>query len=89
MGEVNIIPIKVIPISIERLETDVVKIRKGEAKLPSLRIEKQNFWELLYEGGGRWMWDYISDNTSDPIWIPQACKQGTIIMATDESYDRQ
>ena len=89
MGEVNIIPTKVIPISVERIETDVVKIKKGEAKLPSLQMKKSTFWESLYEGGGRWMWDYVCDNNSEPSWIPQACEQGTIIMATDRSYDRK
>ncbi len=35
------------------------------------------------------MWDYVSDRTSEPSWIPQALEQGTVILATDGSYNRK
>jgi hypothetical protein len=43
---------KVIPISVNKMESDVVKIRKGGGNLPRLRRETHKFWDLLYEGGG-------------------------------------
>jgi hypothetical protein len=52
LGEVNIIPMKVIPISVDKMESDVVKIRKGGGNLPRLRQETREFWDSFYEGGG-------------------------------------
>ncbi len=34
LGEVNLIPIKVVPISVGKVEPDVIKIREGGASLP-------------------------------------------------------
>ncbi len=45
LGEVNIIPIKVVPISVDKVEPDVVKIRGGGGNLPSLRQEVCEFWD--------------------------------------------
>jgi hypothetical protein len=89
LGEVNIISMKVIPISVDKMESDVVKIKKGGGNLPRLRQETRKFWDLLYEEGGKWMWDYVSDRISEPSWIPRALKQGTVILATDRSYNRK
>jgi hypothetical protein len=66
LGEVNIIPMKVIPISVDKMESDVVKIRKGGGNLPRLRRETHEFWDSLYDKGGKWMWDYVLDRISEP-----------------------
>jgi hypothetical protein len=40
-------------------------------------------------GGGTWMWDYMSDVTSEPSWIPLALERGTAVLTTDGSYNRR
>ncbi len=35
------------------------------------------------------MWDYVSDRISEPSWIPRALEQGTVILATDGSYNKK
>ncbi len=62
LGEVNIIPTKVVPISITSISEDVVSV-KGERSslLPPLQKTKPTFWESLMKGSGKWMWGYISD----------------------------
>ncbi len=89
LGEVNIIPIKVVPISVDKVESDVIKIRGGGATLPRLQQKAHTFWEGLYQGGGTWMWDYMSDPTSEPSWLLLALERGTAVLATDGSYDRK
>ncbi len=34
------------------------------------------------------MGDYISDKESDPLWLKEALKQGSAILATNGSYSR-
>ncbi len=72
LGEVNIVPIKVVPISVDKVESDVIKIRGGGTTLPLLQQKAQTFWEGLYLRGGTWMWDYMLDVTSEPSWLPLA-----------------
>jgi hypothetical protein len=47
LGEVNIIPIKVVQITIDKVKPDVIKIRGGGAALPRLQQETQTFWDSL------------------------------------------
>jgi hypothetical protein len=35
------------------------------------------------------MWDYVSDVTSEPSWLPLALERGTAFLATDGSYNRK
>ncbi len=35
------------------------------------------------------MWDYVLDRILEPSWIPRALEQGTVILATDGSYNRK
>jgi hypothetical protein len=84
--EVSTVPIRVILILVNRAESDVIKIRGGGVALPCLRQRVCSFWESLHYCRGIWMWDYVSDATTDPDWLPGALKQGTAILATDGSY---
>ncbi len=89
LGEVNIVSIKVVPISVDKVESDVIKIREGGATLPPLQQKAQTFWKGLYQGGGTWMWDYVLDVTSEPSWLQLALERGTSVLATDGSYNRK
>ena len=89
MVKVNIIPIKVVPISDDRVETDVIKNRGGGASLQRLQRQAQSFWDGLHQGGGAWMWEFVSNVTSEPSWLPLALESGTVVLATDGSYDRK
>ncbi len=51
LGEVNIIPIKVIPISVDKVESDVIKIRGGGATLPRLQQKSTDFLGGPLPGG--------------------------------------
>ncbi len=35
------------------------------------------------------MWDFVSNVTSEPSWLPLALESGTVVLATDGSYDRK
>ncbi len=35
------------------------------------------------------MWDFVSDVTSEPSWLLLALESGTVVIATDGSYDRK
>jgi hypothetical protein len=83
-----VVPTKVIPITVSKVEEDVVVVMRDGPCLPSLQPTKLLFWELLHAGGGDWMWDYVSDKESDPLWLKEALEQGTAILATDRSYSR-
>jgi hypothetical protein len=66
LEEVTIIPIKVAPITVNKVEPDDIKIRGGGLALPPcLQQETQTFWDSLYQGGDTWMWDYMLDMTSE------------------------
>ncbi len=88
LGEVNVVPTKVVPITVSKVEEDVVVVKGGEPHLPSLQPTKLLFWELLHAGGRDRMWDYVSDEELDPLWPKEALEQGTAILATDGFYSR-
>jgi hypothetical protein len=84
LGEVNIIPTKVIPISITSIAEDVVSVKgEGSSLLLPLQATKPTFWESLMEDGGEWMWDYVSNRSSELLWLKTALEQGMAILATD------
>jgi hypothetical protein len=84
LGEVNIIPTNVIPISISSISEDVVSVKgEGPSPLPPLRATRLTFWESLMKGGGEWMWDYVSGRSSKLHWLKTALEQGTAVLATD------
>jgi hypothetical protein len=86
LGEVNVIPIKVIPIPISKVDNDMVVVNGGEPLLSCLQTIKPMFWESLQLGGGGWMWDYVSGRILELYWLKTALEQGTVILATDGSY---
>jgi hypothetical protein len=88
LGEVNVVPTKVVPITVSKVEEDVVAVKEDRPRLPSLQPTKLLLWESLHAGGGDWMSDYVSDKELDPLWLKEALEQGTAIIATDGSYSR-
>jgi ribonuclease HI len=88
LGEVNVVPIMVVPITVSKVEEDVVVVKGDGPCLPRLQPIRLLFWEAMQAGGGHWMWDYVSDKESDPLWLKEALKQGSAILATDGSYSR-
>jgi hypothetical protein len=53
--QVNIIPTKVVPISISNITDDVVSVKGEGPPLKPLRATRPNFWDSLLRGGGEWM----------------------------------
>jgi hypothetical protein len=89
LGEVNIIPTKVLPISITSISEDVVSMKgEGSSLLPQLQTTKPTFWESLMKGRGEWMWGYVSDRSSELLWLMTALEQGMAVLATDRSYSQ-
>jgi hypothetical protein len=88
LGEVNVVPILVVPITVSKVEEDVVVVKGDGPCLPGLKSTLLSFWDTLHAGGGHWMWDYVSDKESDPLWLKEALKQGMAILATDGSYSQ-
>ena len=80
------------PISVTGFTTRrVVKLSTG----PSLATEANalmSFWDFLYSWGGTWMWETIepgTDNKADVQWMVDGLRNGSLIWATDGSYDRK
>ena len=89
LSEVNVVPTTAVPISINNVTEDVVSIRIGKGPpLPPLQPPSPTFWESLMNGGGEWMWDYVSDRSPDLVWLKRALEEGTAILATDGSFSR-
>jgi hypothetical protein len=88
LGEVNIIPTKVVPISISNIADDVVAMKGEGPPLKSLWAIRLRFWDSLLSGGREWMWDYVSDRTTKPLWLKTALKEGMAILATNGSYSQ-
>ncbi len=87
LGEVNIIPMKVVPISITSTSEDVVSVNgEGTYLLPPLQTTKPTFWESLMKGGGKWKWGYVSDRSSKLLWLKTVLEQGMAVLVTDGSY---
>jgi hypothetical protein len=61
----------------------------GGATLPRLQQIAHTFWDDLYQGGGTWMWDYVSGVTPEHSWLPLTLERGTAVLTTDGSYDRK
>ena len=79
------VPIMVIPITVSKVEEDVVVVKGDGPCLPRLQPIRLSFWEAMQAGGGHWMWDYVSDKESDPLWLKEALEQGLAILAIDGS----
>jgi hypothetical protein len=50
------------------------------------------FWECLETWGGIWMWEDINNSQAtkaDTSWIAEGLKAGSLIWATDGSYNRK
>ncbi len=82
------VPIKIVPITVSKVEEDVVVVKGDGPCLPRLRPIRLSFWGTMREGGGHWMWDYVSDKESDLLWVKEALDRGSAILATDGSYSR-
>ena len=74
---------------IEIDEDTVQKLLVG----PALAVNKDtthDFWEFFYSWGGTWMWPNISKDQpthSNLEWLVSGLNSGTLIWATDGSYD--
>ncbi len=84
----NIIPTKIIPISISKVTDNVVSVKGVGSTLLTLNASRNTLWETLMSGGGTWMWDYVSDRSTNTGWIMTALQQGTAVLATNGSYSR-
>jgi hypothetical protein len=88
LGEINVIPISMVPITIAHINHDVVALRNNGPCLPMLRHVHEMFWQSLATGGGSWMWDYTSNKNMEPLWIVNALLNGTAFFSTDGSFHR-
>ena len=71
--------------------SQVTKLSVGPAIANPSRTNK-DFWEFLHGLGGRWMWEKIEPGKETPTdisWIANSLRNGTLIWATDGSYDRK
>ncbi len=59
---------------------------EGPSLPPPLQATRLTFWESLIKGGGKWMWDYVSDRSSELHWLKTALEQGTDVLTMDGSY---
>ncbi len=88
LGKVNVIPTSVVPITVAHTDHNVVAQRNNGPCLSMLKHVHETFWQSLALGGGNWMWDYISNKDTEPLWIVNALLNGTAILSTDGLYHR-
>ena len=81
-----------LPISVIGHFSDrVTKLSPGPA-LAQTPHAHSDFWEFLSSLGGTWMWETIERGTNTPegvTWIVDGLRKGSLIWATDGSYDRK
>jgi hypothetical protein len=71
--------------------SQVTKLSIGPA-IDNLTEASTGFGESLHSLGGRWMWEKIEpgkDTLADLLWIVDSLRNGSLILATDGSYDRK
>jgi hypothetical protein len=78
----------VVPITVVHTNHNVVAGRNNGPCLPMLRHVHERFWQSLDSVGGNWMWDYIMNMDTEPLWIINALLNRTVILSTDVSYHR-
>ena len=81
------LPISVIGMSVSQ----VTKLSIGPA-IDNPKEASTGFWESLHSLGGRWMWEKIEpgkDTPADLLWIVDSLRNGSLIWATDGSYDQK
>ncbi len=86
LGEVNIIPVNVSPLTVREVLPGVVaKVGVGPRLQTSL-LPQTSFWEYLALLRGEWMWDYVLDMSADTTWIREGLLSGSLILLTDGSH---
>jgi hypothetical protein len=85
LGESNIMPLSVIPISVNTVLPAVVARFNQSTRLPSLWPSRLPFWDYLASCSGDWMWDFVSAREDDSTWIQDGLILGTLILSTDGS----
>jgi hypothetical protein len=61
LGEVNVMPVNVTPITIRQILLNVIAVQGAGPKLTPLQAPRLSFWNYILSCGGDWMWDYVSD----------------------------
>lgn len=81
-----------LPTSVVGLSSDwVTKLSTGPV-LASATSVHTAFWEFLRSFGGTWMWEVIEPGKDTPdgvMWIVDGLRNGSLIWATDGSYNRK
>ena len=72
-----------------QVEQDVVALRGPRPSVPPPYQIKALFWDKLAAVGGGWLWQQVSDKTSDTRWIAAALAKGTALISTDGSYSQK
>jgi hypothetical protein len=84
--------LKGVPTSVVNIaESRVNKLHKGPPPI-TMADGPTSFWNFINSWGGIWMWQDISntDKPKDDIqWVADGMMAGTLIWATDGSYDRK
>ena len=56
-------------------------------------VEKEfdNFWDIVDEWGGEWMWENVTQElrNSDHSWLERGMRNGTLVWCADGSYNRK
>jgi hypothetical protein len=86
LGETYTIPTRVVPVMTTQVEQDVIALRGPRLSVPPPYQVKALFWDKLAAAGGGWLWQQVSDKTSDTRWIAVALAKGTALVSTDGSY---
>ena len=76
------------PASVHRVESTVQIINTGPTLAQPQPPTTTTFWEFVLDQGGEWIWDYIEGRHDDMSWIATALYDGSAVMVTDGSYNR-
>ena len=59
--------------------------------MPNKETKYDTFWDVLEEGGGEWMWEFIDVKykQEDMSWLQEGMINGTLVWCSDGSYKRK
>jgi len=79
------------PISVKMHNGNCVRYRSTAELMPEVESTFDTFWDVLKEGGGEWMWEFVEEKykEDDMDWLREGMINGTLVWCSDGSYKRK
>ena len=69
------------PISVKMHNGNCVRYRSTAELMPEVEATFDTFWDVLKEGGGEWMWEFVEEKykEDDMDWLREGMINGTLV----------